>query len=88
LITSPLYPLSSQRHWYETTEIYGWRGEFKREGAAPPLKFFPPLEQMKNRVLYIILFERGIKGVSIEKQSTITRAGDTTKSIDFKGSRW
>jgi hypothetical protein len=46
----------------------GWRGELRREGAAPPLKFFPPLEQNKIRAIIIYLFERRIKGVSIENQ--------------------
>jgi hypothetical protein len=39
-----------------------------REGAKPPLKFFPPLEQNKIRVIIMNLFERGIKGMSIENQ--------------------
>jgi hypothetical protein len=39
----------------------------RREGAKPPLIFSPPLEQNKNRAIKIHLFERGIKGVSIEE---------------------
>ena len=42
----------------------GWKEEYTREGAKPPLKFSPPLEQKEIRILIIILFERGIKGVS------------------------
>jgi hypothetical protein len=44
MITSPLYPLSSQNQCYETTDIDGWKGEFRREGALPSLKFSPPLQ--------------------------------------------
>jgi hypothetical protein len=43
VLTLPLYPLSSQRHYEVFKGIYGWRGELKREGAEPPLKFSPPL---------------------------------------------
>ena len=49
----------------ETTDIDGWRWEFRREGASPPLKFFPPFKQTYNRVLKINLFERGSKGENI-----------------------
>jgi hypothetical protein len=52
---SPLQPEASEAF----TGIYGCRGEFKREGAKPPLKFSPPLEQMIIRVIEIRLFERG-----------------------------
>jgi hypothetical protein len=37
----------------------------------PPLIFSPPLKQRKSRVPRIKLFERGIKGVSIENQPNI-----------------
>jgi hypothetical protein len=68
VLTSPLYPLSSRNHWQATTDIYGWRGEYSREGASPPLIFSPPLEQILLWGYGINLFERGTKGVSIDEQ--------------------
>jgi hypothetical protein len=63
-LTSPLAPLQPET-LVKTTASVGWKGEFRREGASPPLLFSPPLEHNNLRVLNIILFERGIKGVSI-----------------------
>jgi hypothetical protein len=71
VLTSPLGPLSSQSHWQATTDIYGWRGDFRREGTSPPLIFSPPLEQLLIRVYGINLFERGIQGVSIDEQPNV-----------------
>jgi hypothetical protein len=45
----------------------GQRGEFEREGASPPLIFFPPLEQNNIRFSIMNLFERGTKGVRTDK---------------------
>jgi hypothetical protein len=43
----------------KTKDIDGWREEFRRGGAPPPLIFFPPLEQHIIQVKILILFERG-----------------------------
>jgi hypothetical protein len=51
------------------------KGSAYREGASPPLEFFPPLELCKIREIIIILFERGIKGVSKENQPNTNRNG-------------
>jgi hypothetical protein len=56
--------------------IIGWRGVYKREGALPPLKFSPPLKQIDILSLVLLLFERGIKGVSAGK-STIGKQNAT-----------
>jgi hypothetical protein len=61
---SPLQPEASEAF----TGIFGWRGESKREGASPPLRFSPPLGQMIIRIIEIRLFEKGIKGVSMQYQ--------------------
>jgi hypothetical protein len=64
MVTSPLSPLQHET-FGKNIDIYGWRGEFRREGASPPLKFSPPLEHNKIRVMLKNLFERGIKRVSM-----------------------
>jgi hypothetical protein len=43
--TYPLYPLPSRTDLQPYKDIYGWEGEFKGEGASPPLEYSPPLEQ-------------------------------------------
>jgi hypothetical protein len=43
-------------------------GKYRREGASPPLKFSPHLEQVMMQETEINLFERGIKGVSTVSQ--------------------
>jgi hypothetical protein len=60
--------LSSQRPWRDRRNFDGWRGEFGREGAPPPLKFSPPLKQNNIKSMKIDQFERGTKGVSISNQ--------------------
>jgi len=40
---TPLSPLQLRNLW-AIMDISGWRGEFKGEGAKPPLKFSPPLK--------------------------------------------
>jgi len=57
--------LSSWKHSQELINIDSWRGEFKREGAKPPLKISPPLKQTYFISRAILLFERGIKGESL-----------------------
>jgi hypothetical protein len=57
---SPLQPFS----FFRARVFIGWRGEFRREGALPPLKFSPSLKHQIIRTLRFKLFERGIKGVS------------------------
>jgi hypothetical protein len=61
---SPLQPVT----WEATIDTYGWRGEYRREGAPPPLIFSPPLEQILIRAHEINQFEREIKGVSINEE--------------------
>jgi hypothetical protein len=45
----PLYPLPSRTDLHPSKDIYGWEGEYKGEGAKPPLcpslVKDPPLEQ-------------------------------------------
>jgi hypothetical protein len=57
--------LSSWKHGQELINIDSWRGECKREGASPPLKVSPPLKQTYFLSRAIRLFERGIKGESL-----------------------
>jgi hypothetical protein len=40
-------------------------GEYKREGAKPPLESSPLLKQSDEGINYINVFEKGIKGMSL-----------------------
>jgi hypothetical protein len=59
-----------------------------REGAEPPLKFFPPLKQTEVLILNINQFERGIKGVSMKEKSieNLYREKDCLDTVILKTS--
>jgi len=69
--------LSSWKHGQELINNDSWRGECKREGASPPLKISPPLKQTYFLSRAILLFERGIKGVSL---NGVSLDDETTKT--------
>jgi hypothetical protein len=48
LLVDNLTPCPSPaRNTGKTTDIDSWRGEYRREGAKPPLKFYPLLNIIK-----------------------------------------
>jgi hypothetical protein len=68
VLTSPLAPL--QLETSRGLQRYLWleRGVEERGGEAPSHILSPSQTIIKKRALNINLFERGIKGGSIEKQ--------------------
>jgi hypothetical protein len=64
---TPLSPLQPESFVSDHRHLWLERGVQVREGTQPPLKFFPPLEQILMRVYGINPFERGTQGVSINE---------------------
>jgi hypothetical protein len=61
---------------YERDALLAGEGEYKREGALPPLNALSPFQTSRYSYIKRVLFERGTKGESISfKQSRILPMG-------------